>query len=103
MEQYFGGKKAMKDISPDSIVNYLYNYFHWAKYPSFSDMDVSNDKNNGNMDWYNMAITFSEILRDYEIENDIVLVCNRYSGRLNEIFGLGDIETFVKVNYEGKF
>ncbi|MGG9970413.1 hypothetical protein ACQ33O_01360 [Ferruginibacter sp. SUN002] len=103
MEEYFGGKKAMKELPSDSIINYLYNYYHWSKYPSLTNMNVSNEKNNGNMDWYDMAITFSEVLRDYDIENDIVLVCNRFSGRLNEIFGLGDIETFVKINHEGKY
>ena len=55
------------------------------------------------MNWYNLAVTYSELLRDYDIENDIVVVCNRNSGRLKEVFGIGDFETFVKVNSGGKY
>ena len=103
MEEYFGGKKIVKDLPPDSIVNYLYNYFHWIQYGSFSNMDVSNQRNYNTMNWYNLAVTYSELLRDYDIENDIVIVCNRNSGRLQEVFGIGDFETFVKVNSGGKY
>ena len=103
MEEYFGGKKIVKDLPADSIVNYLYNYFHWIQYGSFSNMDVSNQRNYNTMNWYNLAVTYSELLRDYDIENDIVIVCNRNSGRLQEVFGIGDFETFVKVNSGGKY
>lgn len=103
MEEYFGGKKIVKDLPADSIVNYFYNYFHWIQYGSFSNMDVSNQRNYNTMNWYNLAVTYSELLRDYDIENDIVVVCNRNSGRLKEVFGIGDFETFVKVNSGGKY
>ena len=103
MEEYFGSRKKMKGLPADSIVNYLYNFYHWMEYGSFFNMDVSNERNTNAMKWYNLSVTFSEILRDYNIENDIVIVCNRFSGRLKEIFGIGDFETIVKVNSGGKY
>ncbi len=102
MAEYFGGKKELKNQPADSIVNYLYNYFKWMQYGGFSNMDVSINRNNKSIDWYNITVTLSEILRDYDIDNDIGLICNRFSGRLNEVFGLGDFEPFLKINSEGK-
>ncbi|MEO8769132.1 MAG: hypothetical protein ABI402_03585 [Ferruginibacter sp.] len=102
LEEYFG-KKAMKNLPADSIVNYLYNYYHWYEYGSFSTTQVSNDRNYNSMRYFYMAVTFSELLkRTYDIENDIVIVCNRFSGRLNEVFGIGDFETLVRVTSGGK-
>jgi hypothetical protein len=102
MAEYFGGKKELKNQSADSIVNYLYNYFKWMQYGSFTNMDVGISRNAKSIDWYNVTVTISEILRDYDIDNDIGLICNRYSGRLNEVFGLGDFEPFLKINSDGK-
>lgn len=102
LEEYFGRKK-IKELPPDSIVNYLFNYYHWYEYGSFSTTAVSNGRNYNGMRYFYLAVTFSELLkRIYNIENDIVIVCNRYSGRLNEVFGIGDFETFVRVTGGGK-
>ena len=103
VKNYFDGKIKSKDLPDDSIINCLYNYYKWQQYRTFTDLDVSNRRNYENMSWFNMAVSFSEILRDFDIDNDIVIVCNRYSGRLGEIFGVGDVETFVKVNGKGNF
>ncbi len=102
LEEYFGRSKV-KNLPPDSIVNFLFNYYHWYEFGSFNTMNVSNDRNYNGMRYFYMAVTFSELLkRIYNIENDIVIVCNRYSGRLNEVFGIGDFETFVRVTGGGK-
>jgi hypothetical protein len=102
MADYFGGKKELKNQPADSIVNYLYNYFKWSQYGGFGNMDVGISRNDKRIEWYNVTVTISEILRDYDIDNDIGLICNRYSGRLNEVFGLGDFEPFLKINSDGK-
>jgi hypothetical protein len=102
IEKYFDDRMEPKDIPHDTLVNFLYNYYKWQQYKTFWNLDVSNARNYDNMDWYNMSVSFSEILRDFGVDNDIVIVCNRYSGRLNEIFGPADVETFVKVNGKGK-
>ncbi|MFN0083438.1 MAG: hypothetical protein ACKVOM_13090 [Ferruginibacter sp.] len=103
VKSYFDGKIKPKELPDDSIINCLYNYYKWQQYKSFSNLDVSNSRNYENMSWFNMAVSFSETLRDFDIDNDIVIVCNRYSGRLKEIFGVGDVETFVKINGKGNF
>ncbi len=103
LDEYYG-RRNVKNLPPDSIVNYLYNFFHWYEYGSFSTRNVSNERNYNSMSYFYLAVTFSEHLkRLYNIENDIVIVCNRYSGRLNEIFGIGDFETLVRVTAGGKY
>lgn len=102
LEEYFGGKKNMKDLPPDSIVNSLLNYYHWDQYGTFRNMKVSTMRNYESLNWLNLAVSFSENLREYDIDNDIVLVRSRYAGRLKEVFGLWDFETVVKINGRGK-
>jgi Domain of Unknown Function with PDB structure (DUF3858) len=103
MEKFYGGKNNLKNLPIDTIVNWLYNFAHWSQYPTFwNKIDVSNQSNMKSMPWLNLAVTFSEYLRYYDIDNEIVLVCNRNSMRLNEIFGIYNLEAFVKANYEGK-
>ncbi|MEO7524005.1 MAG: hypothetical protein ABIT58_07910 [Ferruginibacter sp.] len=103
LEDYFG-RRSIKNLPPDSVVNYLYNFFHWYEYGSFTTRNVSNDRNYNSMSYFYLAVQFSEHLkRLYNIENDIVIVCNRYSGRLNEVFGIGDFETLVRVTAGGKY
>jgi hypothetical protein len=102
LEEYFGGKKNMKELPPDSIVNSLLNYYHWDQYGTFRNMEVSTKRNYESLNWLNLAISFSENLREYDIDNDIVLVRSRYAGRLKEVFGLWDFETVVKINSGGK-
>lgn len=103
VKNYFDGKIKLKELPDDSIINCLYNYYKWQQYKSFWDLNVGNSRSYENMSWFNMSVSFSEILRDFNIDNDIVIVCNRYSGRLKEIFGVGDVETFVKINGPGNF
>ncbi len=103
LEDYFGGKKIVKDLPADSIVNYLFNYYRWQQYGTFSNMDVTNKRNYNNMNWYNLSVSFSELLRTYEIKSDIILVCNRYSGRLDEVFGVTDFELMLRINSDGKY
>jgi len=103
MEDFYGGRKEMKNIPADSIVSYLFNYYRWLQYGTFSNMDVSNTRNYNNMNWYNLSVSFSELLREYDIKSDIVLVCNRYSGRLDEVFGANDFEILLRINTDGKY
>lgn len=103
MEEYFGGKKNMKDLPHDSIVNYLFNYYRWQQFGSFSNMDVSNRRNANTVNWFNIAISFTEILRLYNIKADIVIAGNRYAERLKDVFGAGDFHLFVRVNSNSKF
>lgn len=103
LEDYYGGKKTLKELPADSIINYLFNYYRWLQYGTFSNMDVSNTRNYNNMNWYNLSVSFSEILREYDIKSDIVLVCNRYSGRIDEVFGANDFEILLRINTNGKF
>jgi hypothetical protein len=102
METYYGGKKNLKNLPTDSIVNYLHNYAHWDQYPRFwQNLDVGNHHNNESMKWFNLAVSYSENLRSHEIANDIFVVCNRNSGKLSQVFGVGDFETFIRVNGNG--
>ncbi len=102
MIKYFGGKKATNKMPQDSIVNFLYNYYKWSYYANFFNLEVSNDLNYKDMEWGKCAIQFSQILRHYGIGNEVDIACSRYSSRLKDILGMGDLEVFIQVNSGGK-
>jgi hypothetical protein len=103
MEDYFGGKDEIKKLPVDSIVNYLYNYYRWLSYGGFLNMDVTNERNFKAMPLFLFVLNIRELLNDNDIHNDYVLVSNRFSRRLNEVFDLNDFETFIKIKSDGKF
>jgi len=102
LEDYYGGRKEVKNLPPDSIVNYLYNYYHWLAYGSFTNMNVSNERNYNDMNWFRLSLAFSEILTQYEIENDIIMVSNRYAPKISDVFSLNDFHVLVKINSGAK-
>lgn len=102
MNDYYDGKKNMKDLPADSMVNYLYNWYRWQQYGGFYNMEVSTDRNYKNMHWINVAVTLNEILNKLDIDHNLALVRSRYSGRLDEVFSPADYELLVKINGTAK-
>jgi hypothetical protein len=102
MEDYFGGKNEIKNAPADSIINYLYNYYRWVCYGGFLDMDVSNKRNFKSMPLSNFVLHIRDILNDNDIENSFVLVSDRFSKRLSDVFEPRDFQTFIKIKSSGK-
>ena len=105
-DEHLGGRKKILQIPADSAINYLYNHYKlslygWLKSGRFLQLEVSNKRNYDDMDWFNSAVSFCEVLRGYDIKGDIVVVPNRFSGHLDQAFLLGDFETFVRINMNG--
>jgi len=103
MEDYYGGKKKLKEMPADSIVNYLYNYYRWQQYGAFSNMDVSRARNIKTMNWYTVGVSIFETLRAYDIKSDLIIVGNRNSVPLNDAFGVYNFNLIIRVNEDGKF
>jgi hypothetical protein len=102
MLNFYGGKRSVKDLPADSITNYFYNYYRWAQYGTFADMNVSNERNQLGMNSYQAAVSFTEMLKLCDIDCDLVLTTSRYSQRLKDVFSEGDFNILVKVKDEGK-
>ena len=102
MEHYFGGVSKVEKLPPDSIINYLFNYYHWAKYGSFWEMDVSNERNEKSMEWEWLTICMSEMLRSYGIENDIIVVSSRNNDKPSNSFSRNQLVTLLRIQSNGK-
>ncbi|HMG81390.1 MAG TPA: hypothetical protein VK559_00010 [Ferruginibacter sp.] len=102
MLAFFGGKRTVKELPVDSIANYFYNYYRWAQYGTFTDMNVSNQRNQLGMDAYTAAVSFTEMLKLCDLNCDLVLTADRYSNRLKDVFSEGDFNILVKVSESGK-
>lgn len=97
MHNYYGSKEKFKALPTDSIINYLYNWFRWTQYGYLNMTEVSNERNGSAMLSLNVPVTLSELFEQFDIEHKLILVRNRFSGRLNEVFSVGDYEVLLKV------
>jgi len=102
MLDYFGGKKTTRDLPADSIANYFYNYYRWSQYGTFTNMEITNERNDNGMNPYTAAVSFTEMLKLHDISSDLVLVSDRFSQRLQDVFSAGDFDVLVKVKEDSK-
>lgn len=105
LADYFGGKKKLRDVPIDSIVNYVYNYYKWAEYANMGSGGINADNDDFNyrgMSPLEKAYYISEVLFSLDIESEIVIVCSRYSNRLEDVVILGDVDCILQVHSGGK-
>jgi hypothetical protein len=106
MVEHFGGRKAMKDVPADSIINFVYTYIKASSYPAYSlsDIDVSNKNYNyRSLDMFKNCVLMSEILYHYNIDHEILLTTSRYTNRLADVIVAGDFDCILKITGGNKF
>lgn len=96
---YFGNPKKMRDVPQDSLVKVLYNAWRYNTFYFFptDDIDISHELNNRYARSINSAVTFSKMLDQLGIANQIYLVASRYSGSWENTLNLSELSALIKI------
>lgn len=103
VKKHFGGKKKIKEASPDSVAKMMYEYWRYQTFCRFATdkIEMNNTINYREANSLSAALNMSRWLQGI-IDHDVVLVCSRNSNSLKNVLTLADMDAMIRVQSGGK-